>query len=82
MELDNEYILNRTEGKTSLPPSEMYTDCAVVNQLTKDKKHQIVTGSRTIIDNILLWLNCLSTSLLMFECVCKVFMKYRVTFKL
>ena len=39
-------------------------------------------GSRTIIDDILLWSTSLDTLLAYFECVCSVFMKYRVTFQL
>ena len=39
-------------------------------------------GSSTIIDNILLWPTSLDTLLAYSECVCSVFMKYRVTFQL
>ena len=39
-------------------------------------------GSNTIIDDILLWSMSLDTLLAYFECVCSVFMKYRVTFQL
>jgi hypothetical protein len=39
-------------------------------------------GSRIIIDDILLWATVLTALLRLFECVCDVFMKYRVTFQL
>ena len=39
-------------------------------------------GSRIIIDDILLWATDLDALLRLFECVCDVFMKYRVTFQL
>jgi hypothetical protein len=39
-------------------------------------------GSRTIIDDILLWSTVLTTLLNYFKCVCAVFLKYRVTFQL
>ena len=82
IEPDPEFILSGKEGGNSPAPQEIYTDCTVVKQTTKDTEHQIVTGLRTIIDDILLWSNILSTALLMFECVCKVFVKYRVSIKL
>lgn len=81
IELDNEYILDGTEGEIGLVSSETYTACTIVKQRTKDKKHHIITGSRTIINDVLLWSNYQSTTLPMFECVCKVFMKYIVSFK-
>jgi hypothetical protein len=39
-------------------------------------------GSRIIIDDILLWSTTIHSLLHLFECVCDVFMKYRVTFQL
>ena len=81
IELDKEYILDGTAGETSPAPSETYTACTVIKQRTKDRRHQIITGSRTIIDDVLLWSNSVSSILLMFECGCKVFMKYHVSFK-
>ena len=39
-------------------------------------------GSRVIIDDILLWASNLQIVLLYFECVCEVFQKYRVSFRL
>jgi len=39
-------------------------------------------GNRVIIDDILLWASNLQLVLLYFECVCEVFQKYRVSFRL
>jgi len=39
-------------------------------------------GSRVIIDDILLWASNLDIILLYFECVCGIFQKYRVSFRL
>ena len=43
---------------------------------------KLVSGSKVIIDDILLW--CIYTTLLMtyFKYVCKIFLKYRVSFRL
>ena len=40
------------------------------------------TGSKGIIDDILIWSTNQSLVLIYFECVCKVFQKYRVSFRL
>jgi hypothetical protein len=42
----------------------------------------VSTGSKVIIDDILVWSNNLDLVLLYFECVCCVFRKYRVSFRL
>jgi hypothetical protein len=39
-------------------------------------------GSRIINDDILLWSTVINTLLNCFQCVCDVFLKYRVTFQL
>ena len=43
---------------------------------------KIMSGSRTIIDDILLWCSNIPAILLYFECVCKIFQKHRVSFHL
>ena len=45
-------------------------------------KKKIVSGSRTVIDDILLYCSNIKLILIYFECVCKVFQKYRVSFRL
>ena len=41
-----------------------------------------VAGSRSIVDDILLWCSDKDLVVEYFECVCRVFQKYRVSFKL
>ena len=79
---DPEFVLGGKDGESKPAPSETCTACTMVKQRTKDGKHQIVTGSRTVIDDILLCANCILTALLMFECMSKIFVKYRVSFKI
>ena len=43
---------------------------------------KLVWGSKTIIDDILLWCDKKDLTLLLFTCVCEVFKKYRVSFRL
>ena len=45
-------------------------------------KKNLVYGSKTIIDYRLLWCGDKTLILLYFRCVCEVFLKYRVTFRL
>ena len=53
-----------------------------MRQRTSDRHHTIVSGSRTIIDDVLLWCNSTSVLLLLFECVLQVLVKYRVSLKI
>ena len=43
---------------------------------------KLVWGSKTIIDDILLWCDKTYLTLLLFTCVCEVFQKYRMSFRL
>ena len=43
---------------------------------------RLIFSSKTIIDDILLWCSHTDALLLLMECVCKVFRKYRVSFRL
>ena len=43
---------------------------------------RVDTGSKSIIDDILIWSTRLDTALLYFRCICEVFQKYRVSFRL
>lgn len=45
-------------------------------------KKKLCYGSRTIIDDIFIWTSNLRLTLVFFRCVCEVFKKYRVSFKL
>ena len=42
----------------------------------------LVSGSKTIIDDILLWCACKKLVMVYFECVCEVFKKYSVIFRI
>ena len=42
----------------------------------------MIWGKKIIIDNILLWCDIKSYALILFKCVCEVFKKYRVSFRL
>ena len=55
---------------------ETYTTTTTVRQRIISSNDVIVSGSRTIIDNILMWSNASATLLLLFECVNQVFLKY------
>ena len=63
---DSEFILDDSASETSPVPQDTYTACTVVEQMIKDNKHQIMTGYRTIIEDIVIWSNCVFLSLLMF----------------
>ena len=43
---------------------------------------KLVYGTKIIIDDILLWCSNVSALFIYFECICKVFRKYRVSFRL
>ena len=43
---------------------------------------KLILGSKTSINNILLWCDVQECSIISFEYVCKVFQKYRVSFRL
>ena len=76
------YVLKANSGNATPAPEEVYTASTTVRHSTKSGDHTIVTGSRTIIDDILSWSTSQSTLLLLFECICIVFQKYRVSLKI
>ena len=59
---------------------ESITISAGKELLIGDKK--LISGSKVIIDNILLWCDISKLLLIYFECVCRIFLKYRVSFRL
>ena len=79
---NDEYVLKDKINITTAPPSATYTASTTVRHRTRNGGHTIVTGSRTIIDDILSWSTAQSTLLLLFECICVVFRKYRVSLKI
>ena len=80
--VDPEFVLQDNTSFTGLPPQETYTAATTIRQQTSTGGHEIVTGSRTIIDDGLLWSNSLLMLLLLFECVSKVLAEYRVSLKI
>ena len=45
-------------------------------------RKQIVAGIRIIIDEVLLWCSNVDALFIHFECICKIFRKYEVSFRL
>ena len=41
---------------------------------------KMTSGTKSIIDDVLIWSNNVETILLYLECVCRIFQKYRVSF--
>ena len=77
---DANFVLD-SDANTAPPPVETYTAATVVSQQTESNV-SIVSGSKTIIDDILIWSNSISVILLLFECVLQVLVKYRVSLKI
>ena len=72
---NDEYVLKAGSDETTPPPSKTYTASTTVRHRTTEGGHTIVTGLRTIIDDIISWSTAQSTLLLLFECICIVFRK-------
>ena len=52
----------------------------VIKSKMKNDNRMHISGSRTIIDDIILWSTARLLVLILFECVCRVFLKHRVSF--
>ena len=77
-EWDNLFIIRITAMKT-------YNGFAIIITINNDIMIggvKLVWGSKTIIDDILLWCEEQGLVMILFTCVCKVFLKYRVSFRL
>ena len=77
-EWDNLFIIRITARKT-------YNNLIIrvdTNQDVIIGEVKLVWGSKTIIDDILLWCDKKDLTLLLFTCMCEVFQKYRVSFLL
>ena len=46
------------------------------------EEHKLHSGTRSIIDGILIWSSNIPTIFIYFECMCKLFQKYFVSFRL
>ena len=56
--------------------------CNTIRQKMKNSSDVHVTGSAVIIDDLLLWGTSKSLLFLLFECYCRIYLKYRTTLKL
>ena len=85
LEHDNEYELNQgdkplsSDSTHTIPITER--DIVVRQKVASSDKYH-VTGTRTIIDDIVGWSTSKSLIILMLECICRVSMIYRSSFKL
>ena len=77
-EWDQLFILRMSEMKVfqSKVIKITATNDIMINNVT------LVWGSKTIIDDILLWCSEKDIALILFTCVCEVFQKYRVSFRM
>ena len=80
--INDEFVLHNVDEPCKPIVQETYTATTTVRQRIKSSNDVIVSGSRTIIDDVLMWSNASSTLLLLFECVNQVFLKYRVSMKI
>ena len=80
--IDDKYVLTNTTHAQVPTVAETYIAETIVRQYTKGERHLVNTGSRTIIDDIFLWSTTIPTVLLLYECVCRVCIKYRLSLKI
>ena len=77
--VDPELVLQDGTSIIGPPPQDILTATTTIRQHTFSGDHVIVTWSRKIIDEWLLWSNYVSILLLLFEYILKVLVKYRVS---
>ena len=80
--INDEFVLHNVDEPCEPIVQETYTATTTVRQRIKSSNDVIVSSSRTIIDDVLMWSNASTTLLLLFECVNQVFLKYRVSMKI
>ena len=83
IELDEEYILAKESNvlfEKGEEEIELDGGMPVIKSKMNKSDRVHVTGSRTIIDDIILWSTARILVLILFECVCRVFLKHRVSF--
>ena len=73
---NDEFFLQNFDEPYEPIIKETYTTTTTVRQRIISSNDVIVSGSRTIIDDVLMWSNASATLLLLFECVNQVFLKY------
>ena len=59
--IDEAFVLDSGDAPTSQPSCETYTASITVRRKTRNGDHTIVSGSRTIIDDVLAWSTSTST---------------------
>ena len=79
---DRDYVLAHGDQMHSVTSEDTYMVATTIRQKSSDGAHEVITGSRTIIDDILLWKNGQSVVLLMFEFMYRVLMKYHISLKI
>ena len=80
--INDEFVLQNFDDLCEPIVQETYTTTTTVRQRITSSNNVTVSGSRTIIDDVLMWSNVSTTLLLLFECVNQVFLKYRVSMKI
>ena len=74
--LDKLTIMVKTKSTLGGEVVQLIDDCITIGGV------KISAGTKTIIDDILIWGVNLAAILIYLECVCQVFQKYRVSFRL
>ena len=80
--INDEFVLQNFDDPCEPIVQETYTATTTVRQRITSSNDVIVSDSRTIIDDVLIWSNASTTLLLLFEYVNQVFLKYRVSMKI
>ena len=83
LEIDKQYVLSDDKNVIEEASEDIIDieggDPIVRMKMEKsDRVH--VTGSRTIIDDIILWSTSRMLFLILYECVCRIFLKHRASF--
>ena len=80
--INDKFVLQNFDDLCEPIVQETYTATTTVRQRNTSSNNVTVSGSRTIIDDVLMWYNVSTTLLLLFECVNQVFLKYRMSIKI
>ena len=83
LELDAEYTLGEDHDVLTDKGEEIREidgGMSIVRSKMKGSNQIHVSGSRTIIDDIILWSTSRLLLLILFECVCRIFFKHRTSF--
>ena len=75
--IDSDYVLADDNSSSAPAHRDVYTASTTVRQRVVKSDTVIVSSSRTIIDDVLLWSNSRSVVLLLFKCILQVLCKNR-----